>query len=420
VVRHRLNLWLGALALGAAAHAALYAFLNPPFESPDETGHVAYASYVAETGRWPDQRGFPGEGGVEMGHHHPLPYFAMALVIRASGTDRIEPRLVEAPSPVPWRFLHPETGLADRESERAFYSLRLLGCLLAGVTVWFTGLAARYALRGPAALLPPLLVATLPQFAFVCGSVSNDPWAGAAGAATVWGAGRLLARGDPKAGILAAGLAAWCKKSGLALAPSLLFAGLLRGGRARRTGILALVGALALALPIFVRNQALYGDPLGAAMEARTYAALVDEKALVSGYFLTSFPHWVARSFFAHFGWMSVSVSLRLILPLAAVWAAGLLALGPVLRRPRLRRLFWLHAATFGTVLAGLVHYNLTYTQPQGRLLFPALAALAVLAGLGLALLGRRWHPRALVFLALALALIDAGCLLTLLRAVPG
>jgi hypothetical protein len=67
-----------------------------------------------------------------------------------------------------------------------------------------------------------------------------------------------------------------------------------------------------------------------------------------------------------------------------------------------------------------LVHYKLTYTQPQGRLLFPALAALAVLAGLGLALLGRRWHPRALVFLALALALIDAGCLLTLLRAVPG
>ncbi|MCW5939045.1 MAG: hypothetical protein KF884_04105 [Fimbriimonadaceae bacterium] len=409
-----------ALSLAAAVHAAQYALLNPPFESPDETGHVAYASFVAETGRWPDQRGFPSDGGVEMGHHHPLPYFAMALVVRASGTDRIVPRLVDAPNPVPWRFRHPETGFANPESARAFYALRLLGCLLAGATVWFTGLAARYALRGPTALLPPLLVATLPQFAFVCGSVSNDPWAAAAGAATLWGATRLLARGDPKKGALAAGVAVWCKKSGLALAPSLLIAGLLRGGSGRRRGLLAFLGAMVLALPILVRNQALYGDPLGSTMEARTYAELVEAKALGSGYFFTSFPYWVARSFFAHFGWMSVSVSLRLILPLAATWAAGLVALGPAFKRPRLRRQVWLHLATFSMVLAGLVHYNLTFTQPQGRLLFPALAALAVLAGVGLGRLGRRWPPRALVFLALVLAVVAVGCLLTLVRTVPG
>jgi hypothetical protein len=36
------------------------------------------------------------------------------------------------------------------------------------------------------------------------------------------------------------------------------------------------------------------------------------------------------------------------------------------------------------TAVAGLVHYNLTFAQPQGRLLFPALTLVTALATLGL------------------------------------
>ncbi|MCX6563282.1 MAG: hypothetical protein NTU60_06720 [Candidatus Aminicenantes bacterium] len=61
--------------------------------------------------------------------------------------------------------------------------------------------------------------------------------------------------------------------------------------------------------------------------------------------------------------------------------------------------------ATFGAVY----YYNLTYTQPQGRLLFPALGAIAVLMAVGLKYLFsgiKTRSARRVLFAALILALL--------------
>jgi hypothetical protein len=61
--------------------------------------------------------------------------------------------------------------------------------------------------------------------------------------------------------------------------------------------------------------------------------------------------------------------------------------------------------------IALLVHLNLTFSQPQGRLLFPALPAVAVLAALGLEALPlwNRWLTCATVLAAAVGRPLDPG-----------
>jgi predicted RND superfamily exporter protein len=58
----------------------------------------------------------------------------------------------------------------------------------------------------------------------------------------------------------------------------------------------------------------------------------------------------------------------------------------------------------------GLVHYNLTYSQPQGRLLFPTIGALAVLVALGWRELCGALAPRLRATMVASALLIMAGC----------
>jgi hypothetical protein len=102
------------------------------------------------------------------------------------------------------------------------------------------------------------------------------------------------------------------------------------------------------------------------------------------------------QSFWAQFGWMGILVDQRIYLLLAVL--TGLAALGLALwiaqRLPRLpARQKWalgLLALTFLLILAGMLQYNLTFIQAQGRYLFPAIVPIAIFFVLGLRELARR------------------------------
>ena len=60
------RLWVGVRKVPAAArwcalvafvNAAVWAMVTPPFQVPDETGHVVYVQHLAETGDVPDKPG---------------------------------------------------------------------------------------------------------------------------------------------------------------------------------------------------------------------------------------------------------------------------------------------------------------------------------------------------------------------------
>ena len=182
--------------------------------------------------------------------------------------------------------------------------------------------------------------------------------------------------------------------------------------------------ALALLLGgwYFARNQALYGDPLATEMEKATLGPLVQEKALTSPYFTGPFRREFSRSLVGVFGWMQLEVPpavYRLYLFLVGAAGVGFLLWTRGGRAPPARAVF---GALFVLACgAGIIAYNLTYSQPQGRFLFPVLSLLAIALSAGLRELVRplsrlAWPPAiagAALCLVAALVVADVAALLT-------
>jgi hypothetical protein len=154
--------------------------------------------------------------------------------------------------------------------------------------------------------------------------------------------------------------------------------------------------ALLLSLWWFARDAAVYGlfDLTG---RLRHDAVVVGQPRTVLG--LEAARHFVVvtfKSFWAQFGWMGILVDQRIYLLLAVL--TGMAALGLVLwiaqRLPKLpaeqKWALGLLALTFLLILAGLLQYNLTFIQAQGRYLFPAIVPIAIFFVLGLRELARR------------------------------
>ena len=324
----------------------------------------------------------------------------------------------------------------------AWHLGRLVSVLLGAVTVVCTyraALALLGAQRHMAALLGAALVALNPQFIFIAALMNNDVLLAALGAALLWlvlGSRRRAAGFAIGVGAIL-GLALLTKQSALIFAPIALLAiveraGLLRmqnaecrmqkpllsGARravglvrmqneecrmqkplrsgARRTlglGLLALITTLAIAGWWYARNWRLYGDPLGLGVFRAEFMTQP-----FAAWRLAAWRDALAQlhdSFWARFGWMNVPP------PAWVIWAVTLLELlalvgllrGAVdaLRAPRACWRRWsagrwsllvLPVLTFAWVVsfaftAGLVAW-------QGRLLFPALPAIAILLACGL------------------------------------
>lgn len=163
----------------------------------------------------------------------------------------------------------------------------------------------------------------------------------------------------------------------------------------------------------FVRNALVYGglDVFG----MKRHDLVVAGQPLTGALTLTAIQHFVVtafRSFWAQFGWMGIVVDERIYALLAAL--CGLAALGLLVFAVRLTlapgalspfqwRALTLLVLWATLVSAGVVGYNLTYLQAQGRYFFPALPALALLGALGLRELMAREHAH------LLMGLLSAG-----------
>jgi hypothetical protein len=424
--------------------AALFAVVVPPYEAPDEEHHLAYINYVATRGALPNQLR-EGRTVIGEGHQYPLYYLLAGGLVRAIHPgDAI--RVDQVPNPkhaltpggssynVP-SFRHDGVGMFPHTSDRfAFYFLRFLSALLGAATVWFIYRLGAMFIPDPAGRwLGVCWAAANPQFLYSAASISNDALANALAAAAAYVLfksvnGAVSSFSTRQAACLGAvlGAGALAKKSSLSLVAA---AGVVLLGRCvfgrprpnlRRFGVFLIVVAsvfIAVSGWVFLRNHRLYGDWLGTGMEKTTLGVLglVQEKSLLSEYFFTEFPRRLAISFFGVFGLWA------LYLPLAVYLYHGLViasAAGGIFMRLKKARFFdvriFAPAAVLLMQVAGVGYYNLTYTQPQGRLLFPALGPMAVLVGSGLAALIARVAPPCVRRAAVA-TLIAAFVLLAIL-----
>jgi len=444
---------LALILLGYLVVTLAYGAVNPLFEAPDEHWHFFTAESIARTGRLPRVAAPPDEWLGQEAAQPPLYYLLGAALIAPIDTGGA--REAVWLNPFAWigdasalnninRMVHPpdeqwpwQGYVLAGHVLRVFSTLLGLGTLLA-----IYGSARRlWPDSRTRILMAPALVAFLPQFNFIHASITNDAlitflcslalyqliglWRAPVGEELTQRTPReprtprrgLFLRPLPPSRPLrelllgiTIGLAALTKNAGIALLVySLGFLAVLawRDGQLRafwRTALRVALPALALAVPLWARNQLLYGDwtattPfIAIAGGDRGYTlgqALGEWQGLalslvgVFGWFNLRPPAWV------YWVWLAIVV-------LAIAGALGCAALAqrrrvasasPPPPRPPVPLLSsgpflaLLLAAWPVLVYAALVSFMMRTEAAQGRLLFPAVLP----AALGLAWGLRGW-----------------------------
>ncbi|MBC7227583.1 MAG: glycosyltransferase family 39 protein [Thermoflexales bacterium] len=404
-----LLLLLAFVVLGLA-----FGVIIPPFENLDEVEHFGVVRYIAETGRLPVH----GTSEAEVYHYRqeasqpPLYHLLSAGLVRLLGLQardmetyiRFNPRVACGPNAP---FLYDNRSIFYHNPHREHFPwrdtllmlhiLRIGSTLLQALTVLGTWALAR-CLFPDRPGIPPLataIVAFNPQFLFVASGVNNDnlvtplaTW-GLYLLARIWQEG-LSARRTLALGILI-GLAGLSKLSGWLLLPLSLLVILLAFLRSRpnarfrrQIGPLIGYGAPVVFIPLvlsgwwFWRNWRLYGD----------LTALTPMLELVGRRGSPIYPWNEAGLVFRSF-WGQIPCSFfptGFYIPYILLTGVGIIGLLWGWRRFRSpeRWAAGILAAWLLLVLAGWVRWDMITPAPGGRLLFPALPAVAILLALGI------------------------------------
>jgi 4-amino-4-deoxy-L-arabinose transferase-like glycosyltransferase len=422
---------LPAIVLIYLAVGTLYAVYTPAWQAPDEPAHYNYVQFLAEQHRFPILK--PGD--------YPAAYLEE---IKAAG---FPPELSIAP--IRYEFHQPPLYYVlavpvYRLFSKPLLPLRLLSVALGAVLL----LVIYWAVQ---ALIPqspfPALGATafaafLPMHLAMTAAANNDTLAELLLATVLLLSIRYLKAGHSPGeereetrlllllGVTT-GLAFVTKSSAYIALPIVLLAIALKqlwpgapratiGGLVKVAG-LYLLPAVALALPWWVRNVAVYGhgDFLGLGRHDQVVAGQLRTAELIAAHgfaqlardlSLTSF-----RSFWGQFGWMGVLLDVRIYQALGIVSALAAAGFGIwAVRAWRQRASFppWQWAA--GSLLAacGLftaasyLWYNSQFVQHQGRYLFSALIPIGLAVALGWREALRRRHALPLTALLLAGAVV--------------
>lgn len=391
---------LVAIVVAYLLLGGLYAALTPPWQVPDEPAHYNYVAQISGAGRccpvmtpsdWDapyldelKAEQFPDDADLSTisyeDHQPPLYYLLAWPVFRASGGDLL--------------------------------ALRLFSVLLgAGVVLAAYGVVRRlFPQNGFLAPATAAFVAFVPQHLAMMAGVNNDSLAElivglllVVAVDYVHASARRTAHPAVMGVLVGAAFLTKLTVYGPALAVAAL-AVLLRWRIERRStgwlaGQAAWVAGIALALGAlwWGRNVAVYGWPDLLAQRAHE-AAVVGQLRTAEAIAQKGFGPYMHKaltttfhSFWGQFGWMGVPLPPReyeLLGAFSLIAVAGVVVLAisdrPVKLEPAQRAGLWLLAGAAAATAAQLIYYNLTFSQLQGRYLFPALIPIAVLAVGGL------------------------------------
>ncbi|MEM7536191.1 MAG: hypothetical protein AAF639_28670 [Chloroflexota bacterium] len=432
----RQHLCLTLLLLAHLVVTAAFSVLNPLGEAPDEADHWAYVVHIAR------ERELPTGPRVTQSKHPPL-YHAAAALVSHFGTPhntflRSNPdvQIIDDPLVSPNFFIHTTREDFPWQGEvLSFHAARLWSVLLSTLTVWATFVLGRMAFphQPMVAWIGAVLLAFLPEFAFIGGSINNDNGIALFGTLSLIAAIRMMQPVNALAQLwwipLAIGGALLTKTSALGLWPAISIA-IVWGGirllpgkgntksgtpnrphplpesvlrkllsQATRLHLWAFGGGVLIASPWLWRNLQLYGDPLGVAMarqtiDLRTTAwTMADTWWLLRGWFYSSVGKFGGAGHIPLSTWIYVGYGVIGIIALMGL----LLYAWQQIRRPNGASTVILLTALVG-VAGGMWQYSLiALGTDQGRLLYPAIAPIMLLIGLGLATLCPKRHVNSIV-----------------------
>jgi len=430
----------------------LYSLAGPLFEASDEISHYPVVKHIADGEGLPIQDPSVKTAWAQEGSQPPLYYLVAALATFWIDTGNLDELLWYNPhSNIGIPLADGNKNMVVHTAQENFpwhgaalavHLIRLLSVLLGAATVYLTYRIALAVFPGNAALAlgAASLTAFNPMFLFISASVNNDNLAIALSSLALLQTILLVKGHYPKAQVfftskkawlllgVTLGLAALTKLSALGLIPLALLAAALsvlrqpswfqgapgissppglRTGQPARTRPFHALTSIALAfgrdsalilLPVaaiagwwYVRNWQLYGDLTG----LNVMLAIAGTRPSPPGLWgLVRELEGFRISYWGLFGAVNVLMDnwvYGLLNTLMAVAALGL-ALGG-LRALRARRVKWefcLVALWPAIVLAALVRWTSLTLASQGRLMFPAIAALSLLLILGLSALWPR------------------------------
>ena len=259
--------------------AAFYSLATPAWEAPDEDAHFAYILHLRRTGALPIQK----VDSVGAAHHAPLYYWvASAATLPVPTADltttfKINPRFI-------WHGQGTDANFVIHTDAERFpfgtaalllHLARLVSVAMATATIILIVLTGWeiFPEWPTIGLLAGALTAFNPQFLFISGAINNDNLLTLASTGVIWQMMRTLRRMDAWRSWLQIGLwitaAALAKISGLVLlgwVGAILAADAVhrRVWRSFWRRLLAVLAPIAIGTSwLFVRNQLLYGDPLG-------------------------------------------------------------------------------------------------------------------------------------------------------------
>jgi Predicted membrane protein (DUF2142) len=383
--------------------ASSYSASTPIFEAPDEAAHFLYAHNIVEERALPlmTNRANVLASLSWQRHQPPLLYLMSALLIGGIDRSDVEDYLRINPLAVQGNISlnNLNTHLRSQAETTgntltAVRMMRLLCLILASGTLWFIYRAGQLVSgQTMVGLTAMLMVASMPTFIFIAGSINNDNLVtflhtvGVYWLLNRWQARRIGIRHAAILGVIAAGLAL-AKFQGLPLlgltAITLLSGGMLRRWtwRAVTLGLAGLVlGVVGLAGWWYIRNQVLYGDLVAIQVTRSIWGRGPVTTDLTAR--LVEFAG-VWQSMWYMLGYLNIPGPAWLYPYTSLLSMVGVLA-GMPLWSQRGRRFYGLLLALVSIMLWVTLYFSTgQINASQGRFLFPALVAFSPLVVMGL------------------------------------
>jgi len=395
------------------ALGTVYSVVTPLFETPDGVWHYLYVKHIADGGGLPVY-----EEGVSFPMHQEASQPPLYYLINGWATSWIDTSdaaqvvrynphaAIGAPSAWGNRNVISHTSLEAfpyQGTVLAAHICRLLSELMGAGTVLCTYAIARRLFPQPSWLAPAAAAfnAFQAQFVFISASINNDVLTTLLAALCLWLLVCIVQDGPSAIRLVALGavlgLAALSKLNALVLFPLVLLVLLYLAWRRHQGLVLARWSMCVFGTATLVggwwyaRNWWLYGDPFGLQL---MFAVLPPHAERPSTARLLHLLDGALKSFWAVFGWFNIVVEPWVYLLFELLLFVATLGLIRILyRRMAPRRwagalpigLLLLWTGTFVLALAGWSQAQF----PQGRLLFPAIPAIATLFILGVT----EWIP---------------------------
>ncbi len=387
--------------------SVLFAFTIPVLEGPDEHAHLDYINFVGRHSRAPVLNEVDSNGTrVLLAHHPPLYYILASVLIRLvnehntidvqrkfnrkhvwfGGTSRNVPV-----------HMHLMPSIFPTDGDRtAFYLLRILSVLMGLVTViCVMKLTPLMFPEHPGNMFPAFLVASLPQFTFISAMITNDNLVTMFSTLSIYYLTSILDDpGDWKKfaclGVLF-GLAILTKKTAI-VSSSGYSRDIVLHFHSQSRNVFPFVQAYSALqhCDYICRWIRFYSELYSMRVHSRLWSGNeVDSVAdtaeeLVSEYFAHQFIPGLSWTFVADLGYTGLGVPEPVYVFYLALITLSLAGLAVYMVRQRLGDVkVNIMLLLLGSAVAGAVIYNLTFSQPHGRFLFPVISSIAILITLG-------------------------------------